>query len=47
MDRKTIYNPSSIENISDRRTFGGNPDGMINFTRCKYNKKNNRATLKA
>lgn len=36
MDRKTIYNPSSIENISDRRTFGGNPDGMINFTKCKY-----------
>ncbi len=36
MDRKTIYNPSSVENISDRRTFGGNPDGMINFTRCKY-----------
>ena len=36
MERKTIYNPSSVENISDRRTFGGNPDGMINFTRCKY-----------
>jgi len=36
MDRKTIYNPKSTENINDRRTFGGNPDGMINFTRCKY-----------
>jgi len=36
MERKTIYNPSSVENISDRRTFGGNPDGMINFTKCKY-----------
>jgi len=36
MERKTIYNPSSTENINDRRTFGGNPDGMINFTRCKY-----------
>lgn len=36
MDRKTIYNPSSKENFNERRTFGGNPDGMINFTRCKY-----------
>ena len=36
MDRKIIYNPSSLENINDRRTFGGNPDGMINFTRVKY-----------
>lgn len=36
MDRKLIYNPSSTENLNDRRTFGGNPDGMINFTRCKY-----------
>jgi len=36
MDRKTIYNPQSTENLNDRRTFGGNPDGMINFTRCKY-----------
>jgi len=36
MDRKTIYNPSSVEDLNDRRTFGGDPDGMINFTRCKY-----------
>jgi ribonucleoside-diphosphate reductase beta chain len=36
MDRKTIYNPSSSENLTNRRTFGGDPDGMINFTRCKY-----------
>ena len=36
MNRKTIYNPNSIEDLNDRRTFGGNPDGMINFTRCKY-----------
>jgi ribonucleoside-diphosphate reductase beta chain len=33
MDRKTIYNPDSKESLNDRRTFGGNPDGMINFTR--------------
>ena len=36
MDRKTIYNPSSTESLNDRKTFGGDPDGMINFTRCKY-----------
>ncbi|MEA2050609.1 MAG: ribonucleotide-diphosphate reductase subunit beta [Campylobacterota bacterium] len=36
MDRKTIYNPSSHESLNDRRTFGGDPDGMINFTSCKY-----------
>lgn len=36
MDRKTIYNPESTESLNDRRTFGGDPDGMINFTRCKY-----------
>ena len=36
MERKIIYNPNSTENLNDRRTFGGNPDGMINFTRAKY-----------
>lgn len=36
MERKLIYNPSSLENLNERRTFGGNPDGMINFTRAKY-----------
>jgi len=36
MDRKSIYNPQSSENLNDRRIFGGDPDGMINFTRCKY-----------
>jgi ribonucleoside-diphosphate reductase beta chain len=35
-NRKTIYNPESKENLNDRRIFGGNSDGMINFTRCKY-----------
>ena len=33
---KTIYNPDSLETISQRRIFGGNPDGMINFTKMKY-----------
>ena len=36
MARKTIYNPESTESLNDRRIFGGNPDGMINFTRMKY-----------
>lgn len=36
MDRKNIYNPQSQEDLNGRRTFGGDPDGMINFTRVKY-----------
>lgn len=36
MGRKLIYNPDSKETLNDRRIFGGNPDGMINFTRMKY-----------
>ncbi len=36
MERKTNYNPESNESLNDRRVFGGNPDGMINFTKMKY-----------
>jgi len=36
MNRKKIYNPESEETFNDRRTFGGNSDGMINFTKYKY-----------
>ncbi|RXK06573.1 ribonucleotide-diphosphate reductase subunit beta [Halarcobacter bivalviorum] len=36
MGRKTIYNPDSKETLNERRIFGGNPDGMINFTKMKY-----------
>ena len=36
MNKKTIYNPDSNETLNDRRIFGGNPDGMINFTKMKY-----------
>lgn len=36
MERKIIYNPDSSESLSDRRIFGGNSDGMINFTKMKY-----------
>jgi len=35
--KKTIYNPQSDESINDRKVFGGNPDGMLNFTKAKYN----------
>ena len=34
--KKTIYNPQSTESLKDRRTFGGDPDGMLNFTKPKY-----------
>jgi ribonucleoside-diphosphate reductase beta chain len=33
---KLIYNPESEESLNDRKTFGGNPDGMLNFTKPKY-----------
>ncbi|MBT3280414.1 MAG: ribonucleotide-diphosphate reductase subunit beta [Campylobacteraceae bacterium] len=36
MKTKLIYNPNSTESLNDRRTFGGNPDGMLNFTKPKY-----------
>lgn len=36
INKKEIYNPESKEDLNDRRIFGGNPDGMINFTRMKY-----------
>jgi len=36
MERKKIYNPSSDENLNERRVFGGNPHGILNFTKAKY-----------
>ena len=36
INKKTNYNPDSKESLNDRRIFGGDPDGMINFTRMKY-----------
>jgi ribonucleoside-diphosphate reductase beta chain len=36
INTKLIYNPGSQESLNDRRTFGGNPDGMLNFTKPKY-----------
>lgn len=36
VQKKTIYNPDSKESINDRQIIGGDPDGMINFTKMKY-----------
>ena len=36
MSVKIIFNPTTTETLSQRRVFGGNPDGMINFTKMKY-----------
>lgn len=36
LEKKIIYNPNSEESLNDRRVFGGNSDGMINFTKMKY-----------
>ena len=35
-EKKIIYNPKSKESLNERKTFGGNPDGMMNFTKAKY-----------
>ena len=36
LTKKVIYNPESTESVNDRLVFGGNPDGMLNFTKAKY-----------
>nr|WP_314892828.1 ribonucleotide-diphosphate reductase subunit beta [uncultured Campylobacter sp.] len=36
MDRKKIYNPFSDETLTGRKVFGGNPQGILNFTKAKY-----------
>lgn len=36
MHRKKIYNPNSDETLNDRKVFGGNPHGILNFTKAKY-----------
>ena len=36
MKRKKIYNPASIESLSERKVFNGNPHGILNFTKAKY-----------
>lgn len=34
--KKKIYNPESSESLSQRKVFGGNPHGILNFTKAKY-----------
>ena len=34
--KKNILNTDSNESVGERRIFGGNPDGMINFSKPKY-----------
>lgn len=36
MQRKKIYNPSSNETLNQRAIFDGNPHGILNFTKAKY-----------
>ena len=36
MQRKKIYNPESKEGVSDRKIFGGNPTGIFELNRIKY-----------
>lgn len=36
IDKKKIYNPESNETLGDRRVFSGNPHGILNFTKAKY-----------
>jgi len=36
INKKIIYNPQSNESLNNRQVFGGNPDGMLNFTKAKY-----------
>ncbi len=34
--KKIIYNPSSVESVGQRRTISGNPTGLIELTKVKY-----------
>jgi ribonucleoside-diphosphate reductase beta chain len=36
VERKRIYNPNSKEGVSDRKIFGGNPTGIFELNRIKY-----------
>ncbi|MSN96239.1 ribonucleotide-diphosphate reductase subunit beta [Campylobacter sp. FMV-PI01] len=36
VEKKKIYNPQSNETLTDRRVFNGNPHGILNFTKAKY-----------
>ena len=36
MNRKQIYNPDSTESVNDRKIFGGNPTGIFELNKIKY-----------
>jgi len=36
MERKKVYNPESEENVTDRKIFGGNPTGIFELNKIKY-----------
>jgi ribonucleoside-diphosphate reductase beta chain len=36
MKRKKVYNPNSQESVSDRKIFGGNPTGIFELNKIKY-----------
>lgn len=36
IQEKKIYNPTTKETLNERVLFGGNPDGLLNFTKYKY-----------
>jgi ribonucleoside-diphosphate reductase beta chain len=36
MLKKKLFNPDTVETLNDRTTILGKPDGMLNFTKAKY-----------
>ena len=36
LQRKKIYNPDSEESVNDRKVFGGNPTGIFELNKIKY-----------
>ena len=36
MNRKKIYNPGTTEGVNDRKIFGGNPTGIFELNKIKY-----------
>ena len=36
IEKKMVYNELSIENLNERMVIGGNPSGIINFSKVKY-----------
>lgn len=36
LEKKKLYNSESTESLNDRKVIGGNPTGIINFSKVKY-----------